>query len=191
MPRLVNRLPKYSLHKPSGQAKVRYGGKDKYLGKYGSPESKEAYARFIASIPKPGDSDQPAAAAPGVVLMVGECVALFHAHTRVYYARDGVPTGEHTTIRYALRPLTSRFDDLPVTEFGPKKLKLVREDMIGLGWSRSTINKAVNRIKLCFAWAASEELISPHIAMGLKTVPGIQKNRTAAREKAPDRASCR
>ena len=47
MPRLVNRPPKYSLHKPSGQAKVRYGGKDTYLGKYGSPESKEAYARFV------------------------------------------------------------------------------------------------------------------------------------------------
>ena len=57
--------------------------------------------------------------------------------------------------------------------------------MIALGWSRSTINKAVNRIKLCFAWAASEELVPPQIAMGLKTVAGIQKNRTAAREKAP------
>jgi hypothetical protein len=52
MPRLVNRLPKYSLHMPPGQAKVRLNGKDTYLGKYGSPESKEAYARFIGSIPK-------------------------------------------------------------------------------------------------------------------------------------------
>jgi hypothetical protein len=47
MPRLVNKLPKYSLHKPSGQAKVRYNGKDTYLGRYGSQESKEAYAEFV------------------------------------------------------------------------------------------------------------------------------------------------
>ena len=65
MPRLVNRLPKYSLHKPSGQAKVRYGGKDTYLGPYGSPESKEAYAQFIASIPKPGDPTKPPEPCPG------------------------------------------------------------------------------------------------------------------------------
>ena len=144
MPRLVNRLPKYSLHKPSGQAKVRYGGKDKYLGKYGSPESKEAYARFIASMPKPSNQAIKAEPAPGVVLLVGECVLRFEVHARTYYARDGVPTGEHITIRYALRPLISRFSDLRVTEFGPKKLKMVREDMIRLGWSRSTINKSIN-----------------------------------------------
>jgi hypothetical protein len=121
MPRLVNRLPKYSLHKPSGQAKVRYGGKDKYLGKYGTQESKEAYARFIASIPKPSNQAVTAELAPGAVLLVGECVNLFYQHTQVYYARDGVPTGEHTTIRYALRPLTARFKPLPVTEFASRK----------------------------------------------------------------------
>ena len=44
MSRLVNRQPKYSLRKPSGQAKVRHRGKDTYLGRYGSPESKIAVA---------------------------------------------------------------------------------------------------------------------------------------------------
>jgi integrase len=185
MPRLVNKPPKYSLHKPSGQAKVRFNGKDTYLGRYGSPESKEAYARFVGALPKPSDRGKLAEPAPGATLLVGECVERFYAHSRLYYARDGVPTGEHTTIRYALRPLTKRFKELPVTEFGPKKLKQVREDMIALDWSRRSINKAVNRIKLCFSWAASEEIVPPQIAMGLKTVAGIQKNRTAAREKAP------
>jgi integrase len=57
--------------------------------------------------------------------------------------------------------------------------------MVGLGWARSTINKAVNRIKLCFIWAASEELVPPEVSMGLKTVAGLKKNRTAAKEKEP------
>jgi hypothetical protein len=121
MPRLVNKLPKYSLHKPSGQAKVRYNGKDTYLGRCASPESKEAYAEFVGAIPKREDSAKQRQLVPGVVLMVGECVELFHEHTKVYYTRDGAPTGEHTTTRYALRPLTSRFRELPVTQFGPKK----------------------------------------------------------------------
>ena len=62
MPRLVNKLPKYSLHKPSGQAKVRFNGKDTYLGRYGSPESKEAYAEFVGSMQARGF---PQAAATG------------------------------------------------------------------------------------------------------------------------------
>jgi integrase len=185
MPRLVNRLPKYSSHKPSGQAKVRFKGRTIYLGKYGSPESKEAYARFIASIPKPNERAVAAGPAPGATLTVGECVFLFYQHAEVYYARDGVQTGEHITVRCALRPLVKRFSELPVRDFGPKKLKQVREDMIKLGWARYTINKAVSIVKRCFTWCASEELIPPEIAMAVKTVAGLQRDRTAAREKDP------
>jgi integrase len=185
MPRLVNRLPKYSLHKPSGQAKIRFCGKDTYLGKYGLPESKEAYARFIASIPKAGEKAAAAEPAPGVVLLVSECVERFYQHALVYYARDGVQTGEHITVRCALRPLVNRFGSLPVTQFGPKKLKVVREDMIALGWTRYTINKAVSIVKRCFTWCASEELVPANIAMAVKTVAGLQRDRTAAREKDP------
>ena len=53
MPKLINRPPKYSLHKPSGQAKVRYNGKTFYLGKHGTQASLEAYAEFVAKLPKP------------------------------------------------------------------------------------------------------------------------------------------
>jgi hypothetical protein len=42
MPKLVHKPPALCHHKASGLAKVRYGGKDYYLGKYGSPESLEA-----------------------------------------------------------------------------------------------------------------------------------------------------
>ena len=105
MPRLVNKLPKYSLHKPSGQAKVRYGGKDTYLGQYGSPESKEAYARFIASTAQAGGCAELASRRPACPV-VGECVEHFEEHARSTTARDGVPTGEHTTIRTP-SPLTT------------------------------------------------------------------------------------
>ena len=44
MSKLINRPPKYSLHKPSRQAEVRYNGKTTYLGRHGTPESLEAYS---------------------------------------------------------------------------------------------------------------------------------------------------
>ncbi len=43
----MSRTPKYSLHKATGQARVRMSGKDHYLGEYGSPESRDAYDELI------------------------------------------------------------------------------------------------------------------------------------------------
>jgi hypothetical protein len=37
------RIPSYRLHKPTGQAVVTLSGKDQYLGRHGSPESRAAY----------------------------------------------------------------------------------------------------------------------------------------------------
>ena len=48
MARPKNKIPSYLPHPASGQARVRVNGHDIYLGPYGSPESKQAYARFIA-----------------------------------------------------------------------------------------------------------------------------------------------
>jgi hypothetical protein len=44
------KVPSYGLHKASGQARIIVGGRTIYLGKYDSPESKEAYARWIARL---------------------------------------------------------------------------------------------------------------------------------------------
>jgi integrase len=187
MPKLIYRLPKYSLHKPSGQAKVRHNGRTIYLGKYGSQESKDRYAKFISSLPKPEEPDPSGARLadpiPGASLLVGEIVLRFFTHAKTYYVKGGTPTGEHVTIRCCLRPLVKRFGELPASEFGPKRLKQVREDMIKLGWSRRYVNKAVGIVKRCFLWAGSEELIPGEVAIALKCVKGLEEGRSGAREK--------
>jgi hypothetical protein len=50
MPRKSHRIPSNRLHKPSGQTRVIVPGEHIYLGKYGSPESQEKYARVIAEL---------------------------------------------------------------------------------------------------------------------------------------------
>ena len=42
------REPGYCLHKPTGQAYVRFDGKPFYLGEFGSEVSKERYNRLKA-----------------------------------------------------------------------------------------------------------------------------------------------
>ena len=48
MSRRALKVPSYCLHRASGRAVVRLGGRDVYLGEYGSPESHEEYERVIA-----------------------------------------------------------------------------------------------------------------------------------------------
>jgi integrase len=182
MPKLVNKVPRYCLHKPSGQARVWWKEKAVYLGKFGSPESKDAYARFLASIGKPAASALPEPG-QGEVVTVAEIVLRYYKHARVYYCRAGVPTGEHVTVRSCLRPLEKRFGGICASEFGPKKLKVLQEDMIGLGWSRRYINKAVGIVKRCFRWAASEELLPGRVATDIWAVRGLEEHRSGAREK--------
>ena len=42
------RVPKYRLHKPTGLAVVRLGGRDLYIGPYGTPESEARYKSVVA-----------------------------------------------------------------------------------------------------------------------------------------------
>src|SRR5262245_48732356 len=60
MPRPRNHVPAYRLHKQSGQAivTVTVNGKrrDILLGKHGSPESQEEYARVLARLRAGGPS---------------------------------------------------------------------------------------------------------------------------------------
>src|SRR5271166_6097771 len=42
------RTPSYRHHKPSGQAVVTLDGRDIYLGRYGSPESRAEFDRLLA-----------------------------------------------------------------------------------------------------------------------------------------------
>ena len=46
--RIVSHLPKFRHYKPKNLAIVRIGGKDHYLGRHGSPESREVYRRVLA-----------------------------------------------------------------------------------------------------------------------------------------------
>ncbi len=41
------RIPSYRRHKPAGKAVVTIGGRDIYLGKYGSAESRQEFNRLI------------------------------------------------------------------------------------------------------------------------------------------------
>jgi integrase len=185
VPKLTRKPPAYSLHKPSGQARVRYQGRDHYLGPYGSRESREAYARLLAEISR--DSTTPAPTQPTGPI-VADLILRYWAHAQTYYRHpDGKATGEHLVIRCALKPLRKLYGSTPAGEFRARDLRLLRDEMIRLGWSRRYVNDQVGRIKRFFAWCAAEELIPEAVPGSLLIVKGLEAGRSKAREKAPVR----
>jgi hypothetical protein len=123
MPRL-RRKPSYTLHKPTGQARVRIGGRDDYLGFYGSKESREEYDRLIDEFfVKDGDVEP-------ATISIRKLTVLFIRHADRFSVRDGEPTGEADNFRQAIRPLNALFRDARVRDSGPKRLMQVRTRMI-------------------------------------------------------------
>jgi integrase len=205
MPVRTPRTPSYRLFKPRGQAVVTIDGKDHYLGKYGTAQSKAEYDRLIAEWLANGRC-LPAAA--GTDLSMNELIAAYWKHVESYYVKDGAPTSEVATIRYALRFVRQLYGHTLAKDFGPLALKAVRQAMvehpvtrrfkvvdpetrqtreeakvIRHGLARRYINKQVGRIKRMFAWAVEEELVPVTVHQALLRIKGLKKGKGQAREK--------
>jgi integrase len=176
-------IPRMSLHKASGQAVVRLGGIDLYLGPWGSSWAKSEYDRRIAEWLASGRRGATAAITETVI---NEIIAAFWDHAQSYYRHpDGTPTNELRNFRDALRFLRRMYGHRPVMEFGPLALKAVRTSMIDAHLCRGNINRHISRIKHLFKWSAANELIPPSIFQALQAVDGLRAGRTEARESEP------
>ncbi len=183
MPKLIASLPKYSLHKASGQAVVTLCGKDFYLGLHNSKVSRLEYDRLVSEWIQNG---RQLPQNSGWDLAVVEVINAFRKHADAYYVKDGKRTREAEIITEILvrfvKPLYGR---TLATDFGPLALKAVRQKMVEAGHSRGVVNKNVDRIRRMFRWAAAEEMIPVTVSQALATVPGLRKGRTPAREPQP------
>jgi integrase len=180
MPNLCSpeRVPRYRLHKPSGQAIVSLNGRDIYLGKYRGAESREAYRRKIGEWIQHGGQTR----APQLTATVTELVVAYVEFAERYYCKDGQPTDEVRMIKTALKIVRSLYGRTPAAEFGPLALKACRDAMIANDWCRRHINKQTDRVKRAFKWATENELIPGSVYEALRCVAGLKRGRTPARE---------
>ena len=180
-----SRVPSYRLHKPSGQARVIINRKHYYLGKYGTPESLEKYHRLVAEhLRTPAGTPTAAlAAAPQSGLPIEELIFRYWQFAESCHVKNGKRSDRWYHIRLALRPLRKLYGSTLACEFGPRKLKNVREQMIvdglnsGRALNRKYINDHVGIIKRVFRWAVGEELVPVQVYQALETVESIHKGR--------------
>src|ERR1700722_12993597 len=197
--------PSLRRHKPSNQGVVTLSGKDVYLGVW--PEDREEapvevkarYHREVAEWEARGRMNLPTVKPEQQTdgrITVTELVAAFIRHAQGYYLdHNGKPTSELSEYTLSLRPVNHLYDTLAADDFGPLKLKAVRELMVN-GYAhprygpqqalcRSLINKRVRRIVAAFRWGVSEELLGESNWHALKSVGGLKKGRSKAKENEP------
>jgi integrase len=184
----------------TGQARIRVGGCDHYLGAFGSQESRDRYEELRAAWLKARKEGRPAGG-DFPVRIVEDLCARFWIHAKQHYRRpDGSETQEVDNYRQTIRPLRALHAQTPIAEFGPRALKEVRQAMLDGSWlsdedraqraanhqpttvSRKTANQRVDKIRRMFRWGVAEELIPHDVYERLRAVTGLQKGRCAARE---------
>src|SRR6516165_647362 len=89
-----SRPPGYRHHKATGQAVVTIDGKDHYLGKHGTPDSRLRYERLISRwLQAPGEAAEIGPTSGGDIT-IAELCAQFFKWASSYYVKDGRTTSE-------------------------------------------------------------------------------------------------
>jgi integrase len=124
-------------------------------------------------------------------LTIAELLAAWRVYARQQYPDQ---RGEFMMVECALRPLETFHSAELVADFGPKKLKAVRELMVEgyksggkfyRGCCRKQVNAQAQRITRVFKWAVSEELAPAGLAHALSSVAGLKRGRTIAPDLPP------
>lgn len=176
------RVPSYRRHKPTNQAAVTIDGRDFYLGRWNSADSKAEYDRLISEWTANGRVLPPDAG-----LTITELVAAYGRFAEGYYRKDGKPTGSMPGITIALRMLRLTYGHTLAGDFGPLALQALQHKLVVAGKSRVYINDTIDRIRRCFKWGVSQQLVPVAVHQALVTVPGLRRGRTDAREPEPVR----
>lgn len=189
------RAPKYRHYRPKNLGVVRIEGRDIYLGTYDSPESRAKYHRIVAEwMANPQRAVSPAepasttrAVAPRAPISINEVALAYLEFATGYYRANRDTTSEVSCLKYALKPLCDQYGTTAATGFGPKALKALRQFFIDQGHCRNQVNRRVYLVRRMFKWAASEELIPVSVYEALRTVEGLKRGRSNARESEPVR----
>jgi integrase len=185
MPLTTLRTPSYRLHKPAGQAVVTLNGRDLYLGRFGSPESRAEYDRTIVEWISNGRRLPAPTSGAGSDLSVNEVAVAYLAFVDSYYVKHGTPKSEPTGIRHSIRPLRQLYGDTMAKDFGPLQLKAVRQAMVDAGHCRNEVSKRTGRIVRLFKWAVGEAMVPPSVYHGLQAVSCLRRGPADVRESEP------
>jgi len=180
MPRQKATSPAYCFH-VSGQARVNLDGRTFYLGEHGSKESWAKYYALLAEyhangLTMPPERDVRLADA---VLSVRCVTGEFRQHVLTKYANNAQRAAHFENLCSLLE---QEFGEVPVANFGPRRLAELRDLLVATGNTRRYINTQVNDIVAIFRYGLSREIVTAETIIGLESLEALRFGQTDARE---------
>jgi integrase len=184
MPKLKNGMPKNCRDR--NQAFSWHNGKRIYHGVWGSPEAEKSYKRFIAALLE----------GPNLALQdckIGDVLVAELADGFLEHIEPQMDRTDYLHFKYAVAYLVELYGELVANDFSPKKLKVVRSQMVKAGTlCRRMINRYVGKIRRIFTWGVGEEIVKSTVSDALKAVKDLRKGEEGtrdnpAREAVPER----
>lgn len=167
MPTLKNRAPRLCCDR--GRYLVHIDGKPHRLGT-DPAHARELYDRLIAEWLSNGRR-MPATTAESPQTVTVQRIILEYWR----YVKRRYQPGKASTIRQALRITRELYGSTPANEFGPKRLRVVRDRFIAREWARPYVNEQVRWLRSMFKWASSHELVDVRVYRALQTVEPLRK----------------
>lgn len=178
--------PKYCRQKRKGKpdaAFCKVNGRRVYLGIHGSAKSRSKYAELISGGHHADDTCLPT---PSTDPTVTELIAGYLDFACTYYRKpDGTVTRGYGHTCEAMKYLRRVAGEELAESIGPKRIKLIRQEMIDRGLSRGHINAQVKRIVRMFRWGIEEEMVPPTVYQALAAIQNLQPGRRRARTYSP------
>ena len=189
------REPGYCLHKPTGLAYVKLGGRVHYLGRHGSTESRQKYDRLKAEWLINRHAPKFADGAYGTT-MAEVCLAYLD-HAKEYYR--GGP--EFRNMKSAILPISELYATLPAANLSPLEYEAIRrwwlnkpdgrksinveehEDPTTIKkCSRQYINTQMKRLMRIVTWGVAKGMIPATVHQTLKCIDPLKRGRVSAPE---------
>ena len=119
------------------------------------------------------------------IITVWELTVAFWAGRGHDYCRDGCPTTEHRAWCAVMAQLNAVYGSTPANDFGPGRLKTLRQTWVDAQLARASCNRNTRKIVELFRWAVESELLPAATWHALKAVASLRKGRTTAPEPTP------
>lgn len=180
--------PKLCRHRAQNQGYVTLNGREFYLGHWPASRGKKPpvhvqveYDDLIAKWLTNGRNlpdERPA-------LTVNEVLLAYLKWAEEHYVPNRAKDDQNRFIRYAAAVVRQLFGRTPAAEFGPKRLKAVRQAMVERDWCRNMVNAQVDRVKRVFKWAVAEELVPGDVYHALRAVESLRRGTPGVRDTEP------
>lgn len=184
MGRQPNKTPKYLAH-VSGQATCYIKGEQYYLGEYESPESYAKYYALLAEYSR--TKKAPPKSLIGKDTRVTVAILVDQFASKRIPERYSLPRqkSHREKLERIAALLKEEQGDVPLEEYGPRKLTAFRDVLIESKWSRTSINEGIRNVIRIFKYGVECELVTAEQITALECVEPLRRGATKAAEPVP------